>query len=60
MKKFLVILVTAVAFGACNNSSDSTKTEDSTTIKPDTTPVITVPDSISVDSVHKMDTIKKK
>ena len=60
MKKFLVILVAAVAFTACNNSSDSTKTEDTTTIKPDTTPVITLPDSTSVDSVHKMDTIKKK
>ena len=60
MKKFLIVLVTAVAFAACNNSSDSSKTEDTTTIKPDTASVITVPDSTKVDSVHKMDTIKKK
>jgi hypothetical protein len=60
MKKFLVVLVALVAFTACNNSSDSTKTDDTTTIRPDSTPVITLPDSTSVDSLHKMDTTKKK
>ena len=61
MKKFLIVVVTAVAFAACNNSSDSSKTADTMTIRPDSTPVITVPDSTTrMDSVHKMDTIKKK
>ncbi len=60
MKNFLAILVSAVTLAACNNSSESSKTDDTMTIKPDTTPVITLPDSTHVDSLNKMDRSKKK
>jgi len=54
MKKLFCVLALAGVFAACNNSTDSTKTEDSTAIKPDTT-VVTPP----VDTLH-VDTSKAK
>lgn len=46
MKKFLIMLVVAAAFTACNN--DGTGTDDGAdTVKPDTTPGVVTPDTLT-------------
>ncbi len=59
MKKFLGILAIAGVLVACNNSSSTTETTDST--KVDSIPAaVTVPDSTKTDStVAPVDTTKK-
>ena len=61
MKKLLAIAIIVTGFVACNNSSESSKTEDSTTVTPDTATMITpAPDTTHVDTTSKMDTSAKK
>jgi hypothetical protein len=62
MKKFLAIAIIVTALGACNNSSESSATSDtSTTVTPDTMAPAPAPDTTHVDtSASKMDTSAKK
>ena len=61
MKKFFAIAVIAVAMAACNNGSETTTTEDSSTIKPVDTTVVAPVDTTHVDTTTaKKDTTAKK
>ena len=63
MKKLFAIAILTVAFAACNNSSESKSTEDTTAVKADTSTMTTpAPDTTHVDtSASKMkDTSAKK
>jgi hypothetical protein len=62
MKKFFAIAIIAASLAACNNSGDSTKTSDSTTVTPDTASTM-APDTtskMSDTSKMSMDTTSKK
>jgi hypothetical protein len=54
MKKLFAIAIIAASLAACNNSADSSKTTDSTTVTPDTT-------TMAPDTMNKMapDTMSK-
>ena len=56
MKKFIAILAIAGTFAACNDSSSSTETKDTTTMVeptvPDTTKVVTTT-TTDTDTMHK-------
>ncbi len=62
MKKFFAIAIIATALAACNNSGESKSTEDTTTVKVDTSSTMT-PDTTNkmMDTTKsKMDTSAKK
>jgi hypothetical protein len=61
MKKFFAIAVIASAMVACNNSSDSKTSTDTTAVKPDTAVVVPADTTHHVDTtVVKADTSAKK
>jgi hypothetical protein len=61
MKKFLAIAIFATVFVACNNSSESSESKDSTAVAPDTSTMAPAPDTTThADTTSKMDTSAKK
>jgi uncharacterized protein YcfL len=59
MKKFLAIAIFATVLVACNNSSESSESKDSTAVAPDTSTM--APDTTThADTTSKMDTSAKK
>jgi hypothetical protein len=64
MKKFFAIAIIAASLAACNNSSESKSTEDTTAVKPDTSAMMAPDTSSKMSDTSKMkmapDTSKMK